>query len=191
MFQIDMTRLTPRFLLEDQNGFALAMAIRAGLEYFLARCGEALACVNDVDQMPEWRLDEMAWELNCIYDYAADVEMKRRWIKSALPYFWVYGTAAAIKKFMEGYFTDAEAEEWFEYGGEPYHFRMVVEGTWSAENQRWLNIAVERAKNLRSVLDHVTVQARAESITVGISETHGRFVARRASDMFACGGDEI
>ena len=60
----DINRIFPRFILQDKNGYAIAKALQAGLDYFLARSKVALDTILDVDEMPEWRLDEIAWEYN-------------------------------------------------------------------------------------------------------------------------------
>lgn len=51
-------------------------------------------------------------------------------------------------------FMSAEVKEWFEYKGEPYHFKVVVYGQTSS-NLKKLNSKLLYAKNLRSVLDEV------------------------------------
>ena len=75
--KVNIFQIFPRFILEDTDGFAMCKALEAGLNYFLDKCNEGLKLVLDVDSMPEWRLDEMAWELNCLYDFQADVDIKR------------------------------------------------------------------------------------------------------------------
>ena len=81
--KVNIFQIFPRFILEDTDGFAMCKALEAGLNYFLDKCNEGLKLVLDVDSMPEWRLDEMAWELNCLYDFQADVDIKREWIRNA------------------------------------------------------------------------------------------------------------
>ena len=48
--------------------------------------------------------------------------------------------------------------EWFEYNGEPYHFKLLIDSTYDGVNpekhQRVLD-RVEYYKNLRSVLDEI------------------------------------
>ena len=74
MINFNVADVFPRFILNDTNGYAMAKAIEAALKYFLAKCQEGLDTLQDVDKMPEWRLDECAWESNCLYDYNADVD---------------------------------------------------------------------------------------------------------------------
>lgn len=63
MTDVLLGHLFPRFLLEDRNGRAMAEAIRAALTLLCGTARQGLSTVTDVKSMPEWRLDEMAWEL--------------------------------------------------------------------------------------------------------------------------------
>lgn len=81
MMEIVMERLFPKYLLNDKNGYALAKAIIKGMEIFIQTVQSGIDTVLDVDKMPEWRLDELAREYNCLYDYNEDIETKRRWIR--------------------------------------------------------------------------------------------------------------
>ena len=164
MFEFDIAHLFPRFLLNDRNGYAMARAIEAGLKYFLKTCQDGLDCVQNVEKMPEWRLDEMAWELNCLYDFHADVESKRKWIRDAVPLFASYGTTKAIDNFLTGYFDDIEVEEYWQYGGDPFHFRVTLSGEWTEDREAWARRAIATSKNVRSVLDSLAAGAFCEIV---------------------------
>ena len=56
-------------------------------------------CLADYETMPEWRLDEIAWETGCLYDYKADIDSKRQWIKNAIALYSIFGTPKAAKQF--------------------------------------------------------------------------------------------
>ena len=154
--KFDLTRIVPRFILNDKNGYAIAKAMEAALNFFLAKCQEGLDCLQDVDKMPEWRLDEMAWECGCLYDENAGIEQKREWIRNATPLYAIWGTKKSVAEYLKGYFGEIEVEENWQYGGEPFHFRMTVGGEWTPENEAWARRAVEMAKNVRSVLDDLS-----------------------------------
>lgn len=157
MFTFQCKQWVPQFLLNDKNGYAMAKAIEAAVQYMNDKIQEGLDCLTDYDSMPEWRLDELAWETNCIYDFTADVETKRLWIKNAGPYYRIYGTPSSIKKYMRSYsnFGEAAIEESWEYRGQPFHFRVIIQGDETPENEAWARKAIEQAKNVRSVLDEI------------------------------------
>lgn len=150
-----VNHIFPKFILQDKNGYALAKAIKAGLDYFLERAEDGLKITQDVDSMPEWRLDEMAWETDCMYDYSAETEIKREWIRNAIPLYSNWGTPQSVKEFLKGYFGEIELQEWWQYGGEEYHFRLTLGGEWNDQNEAWARREIERAKNVRSIMDQL------------------------------------
>lgn len=194
MIGFDASRLFPRFLMEDRNGFALAMAISRALEMMGDAVQAGLAIVKDVESMPEWRLDEMAWELDCLYDAGADVESKRRWIRDAMPLQAALGTPQAIYGYLEGMFERVALEEAWQYGGEAHHFRVTLEGDWTTQNARFVKMAVEQAKNVRSVPDGVCLSRRCTAF-VDASATSARFFYPMAAEPqmggVSCGEDII
>ena len=155
MFKFDIKEWIPQFIYNDRNGYALAKAIETGMQVMNNAISDGIKCMSDYDSMPEWRLDEMAWETNCLYDYDANIEIKRLWIKKALPLYRLYGTPSAIEQYVGSYFDAVELQEFWEYYGEPYHFRVTVEGSWTPERETWLKKAISYAKNVRSVLDTI------------------------------------
>lgn len=157
MTELDIARMVPQFILQDKNGFALAKAIETGLSAFMTAVQDGVSTILDPDKMPEWRLDEMAWEMGGLYDYNATVEEKRVWIKEAVPLYESYGTATAIEKYLKGYFHDAEVEENWQYNGQPYHFRVTVNGEMTDTKMRIAQKAAETLKNVRSVMDNISI----------------------------------
>ena len=75
--------------------------------------------------------------------WTAETEQMRRSI----------GTIAAIARLMTGAYANCKVEEWPEYGGEPYHFRVTVFGSTDPKQEEWARKAIEHTKNLRSILD--------------------------------------
>ena len=78
MIDFSIMQLFPDFLLADKNGFAMAKAIEKALQIMCDTVQTGVDTVQNVDKMPEWRLDEMAWELGCLYDYNASIDAKRK-----------------------------------------------------------------------------------------------------------------
>ena len=175
MFTFDITKWVPRFLLNDKNGFALAKAIEAALQMMNDIIDQGVNCLTDYETMPEWRLDELAWELNCLYDYHADVETKRQWIINAIPYYRLYGTPEAIYKYIGSYFDAIDLEEFWVYNGDPFHFRVMVDGEWTPENEAWARKAIDKAKNVRSVLDALAIGSKSYLALTAEGEVLSKF----------------
>lgn len=157
MKELNVNQLFPQFLLNDKNGYAMAHAIVVGLELFRYKLQEATATVLDVELMPEWRLDELAWEYGCLYDYTADVEAKREWIRRAMEMYSIVGTPGGIHQYLKGYFEEVKVLERGAFDGEPYTFRVETRGDYSRSLEMWSLEATNRAKNIRSVLDRLTM----------------------------------
>ncbi len=155
--QTNIARLVPRFLYADKNGHAICKAIEKAMQIMAKAAQEGLEILLDVDKMPEWRLDELAHDYNCLYDYTADVEAKRIWIKNASRMNQILGTPEGVIQYLQGYFDDVEMLESWEYDGLPFHFRVLANGTWSQKKQDWALKAVLGSKNVRSVLDNITI----------------------------------
>lgn len=164
MMDFNINALVPRFIRRDKNGYALTRAIEAGMKDFLAVAQLGLDTVSNVDTMPEWRLDELAWEYNILYDYSADVETKRGWIRNAAQSYSLYGTPAGVMQYLEATFDSVRLEEWWEYGGDPYHFRVTVDGEYNEENEAWAMTAANTAKNVRSVLDEIIFNSGSTTV---------------------------
>lgn len=168
---IDITRVVPKYLMIDRNGYAIAKAIEKAFQYVAKAAEDGLDIILDVEKMPEWRLDEMAKELNCLYDYTADVENKRDWIRNATVYYYRYGTPDILKKYLEAVFDNAIVQEWYDYeeeDGDPYHFRVIVTGVYTQAGDEWARKAINRAKNVRSILDELRFNAGESIANVAI-----------------------
>ena len=186
MIQVDISRLVPAFLLNDRNGLALAKAMETGMQLFCRIVQNGIDTAIHVEKMPEWRLDELSWELGCLYDYNAGLENKRAWIRDAIPLYTSYGTLEAIYKYLGGYFEDVEVEESWQYRGEPFHFRVTVCGEWTDEKKQWAKRAIHDTKNIRSVLDDLSV-GRSTGVSVSCETGFFRFHYDMASGEQLCG----
>ena len=118
--------LLPLFMRQEKDNLALANGLNEVIRYI----GENITLCSDwgvIDRLPEEFLDELAWELDIEwYDRSADIEVKRSLVKNSDIVHSKYGTKAAIIKVVGDYYDDAVVTEWFEYGGEPGHFKVEV-----------------------------------------------------------------
>ncbi len=167
----DVKRLAPKYLLADRNGYALIAAIAAADDYMTGKIDAAMEALYDVEKMPEWRLDERAWEMNLEwYDYTADVESKRDQIRGARDYFDRLGTPYAVERAIADVWGEGRVEEWFDSGAQPYHFSVYTSntGALAANRKKFLKILNE-VKNVRSVLDNIVyygVEGKANGYTM-------------------------
>lgn len=169
MFTVNIEKMVPRFILNDTNGHAIAKAIEAALQKLNDAALEGLKCIADYETMPEWRLDELAWEYDILYDYNAEIATKREWIANAIQFYNLHGTPRGIVKYLEAVFDTVNLEEWWQYGGDPYHFRVTVTGEWSEAADDWAKRAVAETQNVRSVLDNIIFNSGGAEIPLYVA----------------------
>lgn len=164
----------PRFLLDDRNAYALARTMDVLLRKLLDDIERADDCLTNPGKMPEWALDEYAYNNGLVwYDKSADVEIKRRWVAEAHKIRNYIGTKEAIRYLLLGIYDSCDVEENWEYGGEPFQFRVTVSGRWDKHGDEWTRKVVESVKNLRSTFeelsvgstDRIEIRARGEAVT--------------------------
>ncbi len=112
-----------------------------------------------IDQLDERLLDILAYDFKVDWwDPEYSLEQKRRLLKSSWQVHKVMGTKAAVEAAASAVYPYARVQEWYEYGGEPYWFRLDVdmpEDVWTPERHRRLMWQLQYYKNLRSHLDRV------------------------------------
>ena len=113
--------------------------------------------------LPEEILDLIAVEKNIFwYDPNADADIKRNIIKNCNKVFRTLGTNYAIEQVIADYFGDGQIEEWYEYDGQPYHFRVLTTNTKvTGELADQFHKAVEAVKRKSTRLHEVLVMMSA------------------------------
>lgn len=154
--RVHMLELLPAFMKEDST----AQAYAAALDELLSIAGERSLEIDlgNIDMLPESVLDSLAWQ-NMItwYDYCASIDVKRALIRNAGAVHALRGTPRAVQQVMSDMLgSTARLNEWFEYDGEPYHFRAISGGTViGAQERARLIAAINEVKNVRSVMDDI------------------------------------
>ena len=105
---------------------AFAYAVGRQLEKLCAY-SDAARTYAAIATMPEWLLDYMAVELRTpSYDENYSLKTKRALIQGSLLFYTQMGTPAAVNRIIETIFETGYIEEWYEYDGDPHHFRAYV-----------------------------------------------------------------
>ena len=161
MFRFDAHKWIPRFILADRNGKAMGKAIESAMNYMNEAIQGGVDCLLSVEDMPEWRLDELAWEYNLYYDLKYPVAQKRQIVANAFTDSRIYGTKKSILNTLAS-ISPAGAEitisEWHSYSGDPYHFKVAIVGESGSDvpDAEDVEAIVNRIKNVRSYCDEVT-----------------------------------
>ena len=154
----NLLRALPEVLRNDESMAALA----ASVAQVLAQRPEEirrLAIYPRIDEIPEELLDILAYDFKGDWwDADYTLEEKRRTLKDSWRVHRMLGTKAAVETAISAIYQNTQVSEWFEYNGEPYHFKLLIDATYEnvdpAKHRRVLD-RVEYYKNLRSVLDEV------------------------------------
>lgn len=124
--QENMLSVLPGVLARDDGMFSLAKLIAW---IFGADSGKvnAPAVFQNISSLDEGLLDILAKDLKVDwYDYDADVATKRKQIKSNWKVRDGLGTVAAVKTALQDVWPESTVEEWFDYGGDPGYFRVIL-----------------------------------------------------------------
>ena len=149
------TAIFPENLKKYKNLTAFSKNIENTFKTYIINKIQYLAFFYNLEIQEDKVLDEIAWFFN-IDKYRTDLdrEIKIKLIKSA---YWVHskkGTKAAVISQLKNLNYEIKIEEWFEYGGRPFTFRLITGN--ESKDKNWLkNVLslIEEYKNVRSILE--------------------------------------
>ena len=166
------TRILPNNLAGQTRTQALAYAVGRQVDKLLV-LADRMVIWADLDRVPEPLLDCLAAELRTPA-YSADypVETKRTLVRESLLFYARMGTPAAVDRLIQAIFSTGQMEEWFEYGGEPHHFRAAIGAggiTIGPESLEELRRVLASVKRLSSWLDSIATVTPMESRPVRVA----------------------
>jgi phage tail P2-like protein len=158
LYTMMLEELLPHSLLSDENVISAAKALDGEVQDVSSSILETLILPR-IDELSEEIVDLLAWQFHVdFYDPALSLTAKRNLVKSSILVHRRKGTPWAVRQVCNDAFGYAEIIEWFDYGGEPYHFSILTEGR-LVDSAAWQSFfrALESAKNVRSWLDEITI----------------------------------
>lgn len=148
----------PPALKGDESTEALAEATAEALEKRLEEL-ERLRIVPNIDGLEEELLAILARDFKVDWwDPSYTLEEKRRTVKGSWRVHKTMGTKAAVETAISAIYPHTKVLEWWQYGGEPYHFRLDINITndhIDSEKQRRVLERLNYYKSLRSHNDGV------------------------------------
>lgn len=138
--------------------YAAAKSLDDELQRVTASCVEVLHLPR-LDELPEAVIDLLAWQWHVdFYESDADIRVKRQLVRESIAWHRIKGTKSAVEGMIRTIFQGGVVTEWFDYGGESYHFRvdLLSAPRMTPENTERLLYVVNASKNVRSVLDELT-----------------------------------
>lgn len=109
-----------------------------------------------IDKLDSDLINALAIQLHCdYYEKSLSLEDRRTLVKNSIAWHRIKGTPAVVEEVVSTVFARGRIAEWFEYGGDPYYFRIYVSGFQSEidDNLDRLVHVVESVKNVRSWLE--------------------------------------
>ena len=163
IYDVKLLDLLPPNLRGDLDIIAASQAVDTEFQVMTSSIKNVLTFA-DIDNARSEVVDNLAWELNTdYYDSSLSLETRRELVRKALIQRMTKGTPSAIEGIVKTLFGEGTVEEWFDYAGAPYYFRVLTENssvTGDLANQ--FATAIEAVKNLRSRLEVVIVTMSAD-----------------------------
>lgn len=151
-------KLLPRFMRDDAADKALASAVDALIKPPGSKV-KTLRVWDQIDNLDENMLDELAWELDIDwYEDTMSIDVKRETIKTARLIKEHRGTKWAVEQVVANVFGTGEVQEWYEYGDEPFFFKITTDTQMTPDLFEKVKKHIERVKNVRSKLRTVEVE---------------------------------
>ncbi len=132
------------------------------LHQYRKRC----SMLANITSLPDRVLDLLAIELNCqYYEEILSRKEKESIIINTLSWHKRAGTASILEEFFSTIFKNGKIVEWFEYGGEPYFFRAIIDVSdfiINKEKNKLVKQQIEAYKNKRSWLEKIFYLIKTE-----------------------------
>ena len=158
IYSVDFTRSLPPTLKDDPEINALGRAIAEQLQITARQIRQNIIYAR-IDELDEQTLDILAYDLHVDwYDHSYPIQVKRQTIKDSVKIHRRLGTKYAVETALGAVFPGTRVEEWFEYNGDPYTFRVIINATENGVTAAQQAAVLERVifyKNLRSHLEAV------------------------------------
>lgn len=154
--------ILPRNLMKDPAAQAFSLAIREGTR-LLHRYTQLCYVYCSIDTAPHKVLNLLARELRTqYYSDGLDIETKRSLVRNTLIWYMTAGTPAAVEELVAVVFGEGEVSEWFEYGGEPYWFKIKTNALLTEDMTTYFSEMIRRVKNTRSHIEAIEIHRTIE-----------------------------
>ena len=155
--------LLPLSISHDANIQAACQSLDQELSK-LRSCIETLSILPNIANASEEIVDLLALQFDVPhYEAALPLAKKRELVKKAIAWHKKKGTVGAVEEVVSLVFGESTIEEWYEYGGEPHHFRITTTNI-SVDDSfvERFKIATEKVKRKSAWLDEVIVTLASE-----------------------------
>ena len=125
--EVTLLELLPENLRSDLDIIAASQAIDQEFSLLVQSINNCFTFV-DIDNANSEVVNLLAAEMHVdFYDESLPLESRRAIVKNAYIYHFTKGTPFAVKQLIIDIFGQGELIEWFDYEGNPYHFRVAID----------------------------------------------------------------
>lgn len=158
--------------MQDIESDCFGYALDKQMEKF-HKLAKQLTIWSDIDNVDPKYYDYMALCIKApYYKSEYDNEMKLKLLKTAIEMHRYAGTQRAVDQLLEIIFERAIYTPWFEYDGQPYHFKPQVFDVLTEDAATVFADVVRKVKAARSVMDAIAIGREAfGTIFVGVATT--------------------
>jgi len=154
---VSILNLMPPNIAADKNVQMAAKAFDEVLRKIIVKIPNVEVIPNLVLNkiVNETLLDILAWQFHVdFYDPKMPIKTKRELVMSSLDWHFRKGTPSVVEDIVSTVFSKAIVQEWFEYDGLPYRFKIAtVESMPDEETRSNLIRAINSVKNTRSLFE--------------------------------------
>lgn len=177
----------PHVLAEQPWVMALSLAMlelhQKTMDYI-----DASQIYTAIDTVAEDVLDALAvnWKIDW-YNTSYSIEQKRRIVKTSLEVRRLMGTVRAVKLQADAVYPGTEVEEWFDYGGDPGYFRLLVDITDTDEDHPMIAMSSEEMERRLATAKRWSAHLESFSHMLRHVLALGAKIARWADRLPICG----
>jgi len=176
---VSILNLMPPNIASDKNVKMAAQAFDEVLRDIIKKIPNVAVISNLILNkiVDEVLIDLLAWQFHVdFYDPKMPINIKRELVMKSLDWHFRKGTPSVVEDLVTTVFSKAEIQEWFEYEGLPYRFRIYTEEQLpNVETLENFIQAIKSVKNTRSWFDTITSIARTNAdANIGIVPEIGK-----------------
>ena len=118
---------------------------------------ELICLYPRIDELSSELVDALAIHFHVdFYDTSLSLGKRRALVKNSIRWHMKKGTKSAVEELVQTVFESGIVSEWFEYGGDPYRFKVTTVDTMPSDEEiNRLIQAINSVKNIRSHLDEI------------------------------------
>ena len=156
---VNLLSFIPQFMQQDETTKAFVYAICSKLQIVIDDIKNA-SIYSRIDELSENVLDMIAEQFNISeYNLSYDISIKRSLIKNCMLIHHQRGTVGAVEKIVNDVFGDGRVEEWFNYDGSPYYFKVYTSNASSSDEMlKEFERIISATQNCRSYLEAAIVE---------------------------------